>query len=97
MGPTILFIHLKIILLQYFQFLVFSSSKINSIQTDPYINKDDKRNQIGSNHECLITRHFACLEEVMPTLMKVKGVRGRVTMRVLGEKDKLVLESVQKY
>jgi len=32
----------------------------------------------------------------MPTLMKVKGVRGRVTMRVLGEKDKLVLESVQK-
>ena len=28
--------------------------------------------------------------------MKVKGVRGRVTMRVVGEKDKLVLEYVQK-
>ena len=32
---TALFIHLKIILLQYFQFLVFSFSKISSIQTDP--------------------------------------------------------------
>ena len=31
MGPTILFTHLKIILLQYFQF----SATINSIQTDP--------------------------------------------------------------
>ena len=31
----VLFIHLKIILLQYFQFLVFSFSKISSIQTDP--------------------------------------------------------------
>ena len=36
------------------------------------------------------TRHFACLE-LMPTPMKVKGVRGRVSMRVFGEKDKLVL------
>ena len=34
MGPTILFTHLKIILLQYFQFLVFSFSRISSIQTD---------------------------------------------------------------
>ena len=34
MGPTILFTHLKIILLQCFQFLIFSFSKINSIQTD---------------------------------------------------------------
>ena len=32
MGPTALFTHLKIILLQYFQFSVFS--KISSIQTD---------------------------------------------------------------
>ena len=40
MGPTILFIHLNIILLQYFQFLVFSfqfSATISSIQTHPYI------------------------------------------------------------
>ena len=29
MGPTVLFTHLKIILLQYFQFLVFT--KINGI------------------------------------------------------------------
>ena len=35
MGPTVLFTHLKIILLQYFQFSVFSFSKISSIQTDP--------------------------------------------------------------
>ena len=35
MSPTALFIHLKIILLQYFQFSVFSFSKISSIQTDP--------------------------------------------------------------
>ena len=35
MGPTILFTHLKIILLQCFQFSVFSFSKINSIQTHP--------------------------------------------------------------
>ena len=34
MGPTILFTHLKIILLQYFQFLVFNFSKISFIQTD---------------------------------------------------------------
>ena len=33
LGPTILFTHLKIILLQCFQFLVFST--INSIQTNP--------------------------------------------------------------
>ena len=32
-GSTILFTHLKIILLQYFQFSV--SAKISSIQTDP--------------------------------------------------------------
>ena len=35
MGPTALFTHLKIILLQCFQFSVFSFSKISSIQTDP--------------------------------------------------------------
>ena len=38
MGPTILFTHLKIILLQCFQFSVFSfqfSATISSIQTDP--------------------------------------------------------------
>ena len=34
MGPTALFTHLKIILLQCFQFSVFSFSKISSIQTD---------------------------------------------------------------
>ena len=36
MGPTILFTHLKIILLQYFQFSILA--KIGSIQMDP-INK----------------------------------------------------------
>ena len=35
MSHTALFTYLKIILLQYFQFLVFSFSKISSIQTDP--------------------------------------------------------------
>ena len=35
MGHTALFTHLKIILLQCFQFSVFSFSKISSIQTDP--------------------------------------------------------------
>ena len=35
MGPTSLFTHLKIILLQCFQFSVFSFSKISSIQTHP--------------------------------------------------------------
>ena len=35
MGPTALFTYLKIILLQYFQFSVFSFSKISFIQTDP--------------------------------------------------------------
>ena len=35
MGPTALFTHLKIILLQYFQFSVFSFNKISSIQTHP--------------------------------------------------------------
>ena len=39
MGPTIPFIHLKIILLQCFQFSVFSFSKISSIQTDPKMTK----------------------------------------------------------
>ena len=34
-GPTVLFTHLKIILVQYFQFSVFIFSKISSIQTDP--------------------------------------------------------------
>ena len=35
MGPTALFTHSKFILLQCFQFSVFSFSKISSIQTDP--------------------------------------------------------------
>ena len=35
MSPTALFIHLKIILLQCFQFSIFSFSKISSIQTHP--------------------------------------------------------------
>ena len=35
MGPTILFTHLKIILLQCFQFSVFNFNKISSIQTHP--------------------------------------------------------------
>ena len=34
MGPTALFTHLKIILLQCFQFSVFSFNKISSIQTN---------------------------------------------------------------
>ena len=36
MGPTSLFTHLKIILLQCFHFSVFSFSKISSIQTHLY-------------------------------------------------------------
>ena len=36
MGFTVLFTHLKIILLQCFQFSIFNFNKINSIQTDPY-------------------------------------------------------------
>ena len=39
MGPTVLLTHLKIILLQCFQFSVFSFSKISSIQTHPMMNK----------------------------------------------------------
>ena len=35
MGLKVLFKHLKILLLQCFQFSVFNFSKINSIQTDP--------------------------------------------------------------
>ena len=35
MGPTILFTHLKIILLQCFQFSVFSNNKLNP--NGPYI------------------------------------------------------------
>ena len=34
LGSTVLFTHLKIILLQYFKFSIFS--KISDIQTDPY-------------------------------------------------------------
>ena len=34
LGSTVLFTHLKIILLQYFKFSIFS--KISGIQTDPY-------------------------------------------------------------
>ena len=35
MDPTVLFKHLKVILLKCFQFSVFNFSKISSIQTDP--------------------------------------------------------------
>ena len=55
-GPTILFTHLKIILLQYFQFLVLA--KINCIQTDPYFKLHDhdnanfyKKSKIKINNE----------------------------------------------
>ena len=41
MGPTILFTHLKIILLQYFQF----SATINSIQTHPKNQKEEKKDK----------------------------------------------------
>ena len=37
MGLTVLFTHLKNILLQYFQFQFLISTKINSIQTDPLL------------------------------------------------------------
>ena len=40
MGPTSLFTHLKIILLQCFQFSVFSFSKISSIQTHPKLHRE---------------------------------------------------------
>ena len=46
MDPTILFTHLKIILLQYFQFSVFSfqfSATISSIQTDPKAGEGAKK------------------------------------------------------
>ena len=42
----ILFIYLKIILLQYFQFPVFSFSKISSIRTDSNLLMFWKRNEI---------------------------------------------------
>ena len=57
--------------------------------------KFSRRENLLKMGETRHTRHFSCLE-VMPTPMKVKGVRGRVTMRVVGEKDKLVLEHVKK-
>ena len=40
MGPTILFTHLKIILLQCFQFSVFSNNKLNP--NGPYMLNCDK-------------------------------------------------------
>ena len=40
MGPTVLFTHLKIILLLCFQFSIFSFNKISSIQTDPSSKKN---------------------------------------------------------
>ena len=49
MGPTALFKHLKIILLQYFQFQFSVSAKISSIQTDPII---------IFNHEALLSIKF---------------------------------------
>ena len=59
MGPTILFIHLKIILLQCFPFSVFSfqfSATINSIQTDPLnISHVKKKNLIALS---AIASHF---------------------------------------
>ena len=53
MGHTILFTHLKIILLQYFQFSV--SAKISCIQTDPKKKYDwvGKINYIEENNNIL--------------------------------------------
>ena len=42
-GPTALFIHLKNISLQCFQFQFSVSTKISSIQTDPRFHKNRKR------------------------------------------------------
>ena len=44
MGPTILFTHLKIILLQCFQFSVFSNNKLNP--NGPYIYYKIKKSKI---------------------------------------------------
>ena len=41
MGPTTLFTHLKIILLQCFQFQFSVSAKISSIQTHPLYQEQD--------------------------------------------------------
>ena len=49
MGPTVLFTHLKIILLHYFQFSVFSLATISSIQTDPESQIQKKREGYGCN------------------------------------------------
>ena len=46
MCPTVLFTHLKIILLQYFQFSIFSFSKISSIQTHPISFNHNTRHQV---------------------------------------------------
>ena len=43
MGPTVLFTHLKIILLQYFQFQFLIPVKISSIQTELIISQNENK------------------------------------------------------
>ena len=43
MGPTVLFTHLKIILLQCFQFLIFSFSKNKLYSNGPYVLENPHR------------------------------------------------------
>ena len=48
----VLFTHLKIILLQCFQFSIFNFSKISSIQTDPkteILSKPNSQKKYGTN------------------------------------------------
>ena len=58
MGPTTLFIHLKIILLQYFQFSIFSFSNNKFNPIGPYItyvpNKPKAKKKIIINKTLLI-------------------------------------------
>ena len=64
MGLTVLFTHLKIILLQCFQFSVFSFSKISSIQTDPEsISWNFTRDHMQSfrNFEFLFLKNYKAL------------------------------------
>ena len=70
MGPTALFTHLKIILLQCFQFSVFSFSKISSIQTHPRFAKL----HFLEFYNCLQFGRFLGL----PPNMACLGVRGDI-------------------
>ena len=49
MGPTVLFTHFKIILLQYFQFSVLTT--ISSIQTDPLSATISMHSFIATDHD----------------------------------------------